>query len=226
MEKIISYSLFGEDMKYYVGAEKNIILNNKLLPDWKTVIYYHPEKIRVGYIDKLSNMGAQMIDVTEVRIGNKNSKEYPYFWRFLTFLQNNISLVRDLDSRVSEREVQYIEKWIKSEKDYFVIRDHPWHAPIPSGLFGIKGYKREFEKHFNEFVNKSDLRWGTDQEILYEYMNPISKDDIEYFGYDKPSTYIPRDNENFFIGMQCDENDNPTEPSGVQCLNYLKELKL
>ena len=47
MKKIISFSLFGDDPKYYAGAEKNIILNKELLPDWETVIYYLPEKIKI-----------------------------------------------------------------------------------------------------------------------------------------------------------------------------------
>ena len=38
--KYLSFSLFGSDLKYYVGAEKNVLINNQLLPDWETVIYY------------------------------------------------------------------------------------------------------------------------------------------------------------------------------------------
>ena len=36
--KHISFSLFGYDLKYYIGAEKNIVINKELLPDWTTVI--------------------------------------------------------------------------------------------------------------------------------------------------------------------------------------------
>jgi hypothetical protein len=36
----------------------------------------------------------------------------------------------------------------------------------------------------------------------------------------------PGDDKNFFIGMQMDENDEPTKPSGVQCLNYINEINL
>jgi hypothetical protein len=37
------------------------------------------------------------------------------------------------------REVEYINKWLEEGSEYFIIRDHPWHSPVPSGLFGIKG---------------------------------------------------------------------------------------
>jgi hypothetical protein len=54
----------------------------------------------------------------------------------------------------------------------------------------------------------------------------IDKSEVLYFGFDKPETYIPRDNKEFFIGIQLDENDKPTVPSGEKCLEYLKELNL
>ena len=57
-------------------------------------------------------------------------------------------------------------------------------------------------------------------------MKNIDKSNLLYFGFDKPETYIPRNNKEFFIGMQLDENDEPTKPSGVQCLEFLKELNL
>ena len=226
MKKIVSFSLFVEDPKYSVGAEKNILLNQKMLPDWETYIYYHPQRILGGYVEKLKSLGGKMVNVENIYIGNKNSIQFPYFWRFLVFLENNTSIVRDLDSRLSKREVEYLKRWLDSNKEYNIIRDHPWHAPVPSGLFGIKGYKEQFRNHFSSFVEKSDLRWGTDQEILYEYMLNIEKQNVDYFGFDKLETYIPRDDKNFFIGMQLDENDNPTEPSGVQCLEFLNQLNL
>jgi len=226
MRKIISFTLFGSDAKYYVGAEKNIQINKKLLPDWETVIYFHPEMTNMKSVEMLSSMKANLIDTSNIIIGNKPPKDYPFFWRFLAFLNNDITLVRDLDSRISDREVEYINRWIENDKDYFIIRDHPWHSPVPSGLFGIKGKKIEFENHFNSFINASDLRWGTDQDILYEYMKGISPENIEYCGFDKPETYIPRNNKEFFIGMQLDETDNPTIPSGEACLKFLKELNL
>lgn len=224
--KSISYSLFGLDYKYYTGAEKNILINQKLLPEWETVIYYHPEMIRNEYIDKLSNMGAKMIDVSSFSFGNRHPKDYPFFWRFISFFNDGITISRDLDSRISEREVEYINRWLQSNKDYFIIRDHPWHSPVPSGLFGIIRRIPDFEDNFNNFISSSDLRWGTDQEILHEYMSKISNNDVFYCGYDKPETYIHRDNKDFFIGIQLDEYDNPTKPSGEQCLQYLNDLNL
>jgi hypothetical protein len=226
MEKIISYSLFGYEDKYYVGAEKNIEVNNVLLPDWKTVIYYHPNLTNLEKIDKLSKKGATVIDVSDVVVGGKPSLSFPYFWRFLSFFDNNITLSRDLDSRLSLREVEYINKWLEEGSEYFIIRDHPWHSPVPSGLFGIKGKIVDFENHMNYFISNTELRWGDDQEILHQYIQNINPESITYFGFDKRETYIPRDDKKFFIGIQLDENDKPTVPSGEECLRFLNELSL
>ena len=57
-------------------------------------------------------------------------------------------------------------------------------------------------------------------------MENIDKDNVFYCGYDSEENYIPRDDKTFFIGMQLDEEDKPTVPSGVQCLNYLNEINL
>lgn len=226
MDKRITFSLFGDEPKYYIGAEKNVILNKELLPEWESIIYFHPEKTKMDSVEKLHNLGAKIIDVSNIIIGGKNSKEFPFFWRFLDFLENGYSLSRDLDSRISNREIQYINRWVDSNCDFSIIRDHPWHAPVPSGLFGIKNRIESFVIHFNEFISTSDLRWGTDQEILWDYIKNIDSNNISYCGFDKIESYIPRDNEDFFIGIQLDEYDNPTKPSGEACLKYLKELNL
>ena len=85
---------------------------------------------------------------------------------------------------------------------------------------------KDFGDHFINFVNTYELVWGADQEILRIYMENISNDEVFYCGYDIRTNYIPRDDKNFFIGMQMDENDEPTKPSGVQCLNYINEINL
>ena len=226
MKPIVSFTLFGNNMKYYVGAEKNIKQIQNMLPDWEIRIYYHRDLILPEYIEKLTELGGNLIDVHGIKFGNKESIHFPYFWRFLSFLEDRPSIVRDLDSRFSEREVSYINSWIESGSDYFIIRDHPWHAPIPSGLFGIRKKIESFETHMIDFISNNELVWGTDQTILLFYMENISKDKIFYCGYDSPENYIPRDNKEFFIGMQIDENDNPLEPSAIQALNHLNALNL
>jgi hypothetical protein len=51
MKPIVSFSLFGTEPKYYVGAEKNITEIKQLLPDWEVRIYYHENMILDGKVD-------------------------------------------------------------------------------------------------------------------------------------------------------------------------------
>jgi hypothetical protein len=178
------------------------------------------------YVTKLKDLGANLIEVSNIKFTNKSIEHYPYFWRFFSFLDDASSIVRDLDSRFSDREFYYIKKWLESEKDYFIIRDHPWHAPVPSGLFGMFKKQDMFVTHLKNFLENNDLIWGADQEILRQYFEKIDKESIFYCGYDDKTNYIPRNNKNFFIGMQIDENNNPLNPSALQALNYLNDINL
>ena len=226
MKPILSFTLFGDQPKYYVGAEKNLIQAKEMLPDWEVRVYYHENMILDGTVKKLEDLGAKLINVKDLMIGQKGAIDFPFFWRFLAFFEDAPVMVRDLDSRLSQRELTYINGWLQSDCDYFIIRDHPWHAPVPSGLYGIKRKINAFEKHFIDFVNTQDLSWGADQTILYQYMQNVDKSNIYYCGFDDKTNYIPRDNKNFFIGMQLDENDEPTKPSGVLCVEHLNNLNL
>jgi hypothetical protein len=227
MKSVVAFSLFGYNPKYYVGAEKNIQQVKEMLSDWEVKIYYHDELIIKENIQKLIDLGGTLINVNSMDICNRPLLEYPYFWRFFSFFDDTRTIVRDLDSRFSQREVQYINNWIASNKDYFIIRDHPWHSNVPSGLYGIKKQINTFKDHFVNYINGKDIiKWGDDQEILDLYMKDINKEDIYYCGYDIQDNYIPRDDKNFFIGLQLDENDQPIEPTGTHSIRYLNEINL
>ena len=223
---IVSFTLFGFNLKYYVGAVENARSIQTLMPEWEMRVYYRSDYILPEYINILAELNVKLINLVDVSLGSVDTAHCPFFWRFLSFLEDTPSIVRDLDSRISYREIQYINNWLNSKKDYFIIRDHPWHSPVPSGLFGIRRKIKAFEDHFVSFINSNELVWGTDQTVLQFYMNDISKEDIYYCGYDYRDNYIPRDDKNFFIGMQIDEHNNPLEPSAIQALNYLKDLNI
>ena len=62
-------------------------------------------------------------------------------WRFFPTLdpQVDILLSRDLDSRISQREVDAVTEWLESEKPVHVMRDHPGHdTPMLGGMWGTR----------------------------------------------------------------------------------------
>jgi len=232
-DKIISFSLYNHpskagDLTYYIGAEKNLKLNNRFLPDWKTVIYYHKDRIDEEWVPKLADLGACMIEVSEnERLKGELSTMQDMMWRLLSIYEENVCIIRDLDSRMTQREANYINDWLNSECKYFIIRDHPWHASVPGGLFGIKGADKKLEDHISDFLKNNELVWGSDQEMLALYReNNIDDKDLYYCGYDDQKNYIPRDDKGFFIGVQVDENDKITKENSILALEMLEEMNL
>jgi hypothetical protein len=228
MKKNVSFSLFAHDMKYYIGAEENCALFEKMLPEWEISIFYHPNFSIIEKIDELRNLKCNLIDVSTIDINiNKNIMDHPipYFWRFFSFFNEGFNISRDLDSRLTDREVEYIKRWVEGDKSYFVIRDHPWHSQYPAGLFGIKGHQNNFKSFCEKFINENDLLWGHDQIILDQFMKDIPNSDIEYCGFDREDTYIPRKDKSTFIGIQLGEDGKPID-AALLALNTLEHLNL
>ena len=68
---------------------------------------------------------------------------YPLLWRFLPSLDPQVSvfLSRDLDSRITAREVAAVAEWLGSPGGEAVhcMRDHPEHTmPIMGGMWGAR----------------------------------------------------------------------------------------
>jgi len=220
----VSFCLYGDDPKYYIGAERNLEMINELLPEWETLIYYSPNNFLSEYLEKLITLGAKMINVESHPL--REFLGYPMFWRYLVFFETGNAIIRDLDSRISPREVSYINNWLESDRDYFIIRDHPWHSPVPGGLVGLKMNNSNIKEFFSDFVKNNGLNWGVDQEMLSKYFESVDKSNVYYCGFDDQTNYIRRDNENFFIGIQLDENDNPIIPSATLAIDFLKSMRL
>jgi len=62
-------------------------------------------------------------------------------WRFLVYDDPKvaISMSRDLDGRLSYREMFAVHEWMSSGLGFHAIRDHPFHViPIMGGVFGMR----------------------------------------------------------------------------------------
>ena len=204
--KCISFALYGYADKYKVGALKNFEQISKMLPDWSMNLYYHEQLTDMNIIEQLKNNGANTINMTEYKIGDINSIEFPMFWRFTSFFSDTPSLSRDLDSRLSLREVEYIKRWEERSERIFIIRDHPWHSVAPGGLTGVKNIGKIFESHFYNFIKQKNLGYGADQTMLQTLIENVK--DVYCCSFEN-NFYIPRDDKKFFIGMQIDENEAP-----------------
>ena len=137
------------------------------------------------------------------------------FWRFYPASENNVDIMisRDCDSRLSIRERLAVEEWIKSDKGFHIMRDHPYHkTEILGGMWGVK--KRvlpNMKSDIDEFL-KGEYK-NIDQEFLAKVIYPLIKDNSiehdEFFNYSDSKLLFPSKRWNKeFVGDVFDENDN------------------
>ncbi len=210
MKNIVAYSLWGNHPMYWVGALRNIELASKYFPGW----------ICRFYIDDSSDK--ELIDTikgenVEVILVKSKDSFHGMFWRFWAVEEPDVDiyLSRDCDSRFSDREFTAIQEWLESDKDFHIMRDHPYHTvPILGGMWGCRNgilrnvnFSQTIEK-WNQFHRK-----GIDQDFLAQVIYPFVKNkSLEHsefnlrFGQEiRPFPTKRIDYE--FVGDIFDEND-------------------
>ncbi|MHA2063136.1 MAG: hypothetical protein ACXABY_02025 [Candidatus Thorarchaeota archaeon] len=205
MTKLITFSLWGKDPKYLVGAVKNAELAQKIYPDWLCKFYvgysvYEDEDYSV--VDQLESMD-NVIVVCMLEPGDWRGM----FWRFCNndgFEDVDVWISRDCDSRLSEREAAAVQAWLDGPKLIHVMRDHPHHTtPILGGMWGVKkDALPDLEEQIKAW-NQED-RWQTDQEFLRDVIWPanyhkvLAHDDWCRFPMAHTLPFpTPRDGDNF-----------------------------
>ena len=223
MKKVIAFSLFGADLKYCIGAAKNVWCARRWYPDWKCVFWIGngvPKKVT----DYLTAAGAEVIDATKLGCGGM-------FWRFLAADMPGVErfIARDTDSRIGEREALAVQEWIASGKGVHVMRDHPHHQrEMPGGLWGARN---GVIKDMAGLILKSGFPDGYDgdQQFLKQVVWPMVKDDSiqhdsctrDLFPGSKPfPTPLSYENPRF-VGEVFDEFDEPRPYDWEKHFNYI-----
>jgi len=217
MKKVISYSLWGDNPKYTIGAIKNAYLAKQIYPDWICRFYVGqsvPNEI-LNVLDLSDNV--EIIEMPEQ--GDWTSS----FWRFLCADDKDVHvcLSRDTDSRLSFREKTAVDEWLKSDKDFHSIRDHNAHdIPIMAGMWGCRnGILFGITDKINS-ISKGNY-WQVDQQFLTHYIYPIVAQNMyshdEFYNNRYPNCHpIPitrqggfnaEGNPVDFIGRPFDHND-------------------
>jgi protein O-GlcNAc transferase len=128
--KIFSMSAYGTNPRYIVGAKRQVELAQKFLPNWE---------IRI-YTDNPSNFDFSQSNI-KILLGPTTI--HGMFWRFLPVFESpdNITVLRDSDSRITIREFNAINEWISQDSRFHNIKDHHAHYewPIMGGMWGYKG---------------------------------------------------------------------------------------
>jgi len=167
MKKVISFSLWGDNPKYTIGAIKNAELIDTIYPGW-IGRFYCGKSVPIDIIEILKTYtNVEVIEMEE------NGDWSGMFWRFYACEDSDVMISRDTDSRLNLREKNAVDEWLNSDKDFHIMRDHPYHnALILGGMWGVKNGILKNIVDLIKNYNKGDF-WQVDQNFLREQIYPI-----------------------------------------------------
>jgi hypothetical protein len=139
--KYISYSLWGANKVYSYGVIENVLDAKKYYEGWIVRVHYN-DTVPTNIIDWLKKQD----NVEVVHHPGTKAKASNTLWRFEDlFIKDAITVVRDADSRITERELVLVNEWLQSDKDFHIVRDHKHHTcPIIAGAFGVRNNCLEY----------------------------------------------------------------------------------
>lgn len=207
--KIVSFSLWGDNPNYTIGALRNAELVNQIYPGWISRFYCGnsvPQDL-LGELKSIPNT-----QVVEMGVpGDWNGM----FWRFYPASESDVDVFisRDSDSRVDLREKSAVDEWLLSDKKVHIMRDHPYHQSFMlGGMWGAKKGAIDNIKEKIDFFFKVNS-WGVDQNFLNNMIYPFVQTDIfvhdEYFNFNSDKRNFPKARiNNNFVGQRVDQFEN------------------
>lgn len=204
--KIISFSLWGSNPKYTIGAVKNAKLAKDIYPGWQCV-FYVSDDVPPDIIKSLKEEGSSII---EMGAGNW----FGLAWRFLAAdIPDATVIVRDTDSRLNLREKAAVDAWITSGKKFHIMRDHPFHVSRVMG--GMWGVKPNVLRGITQWIKDYPLKacYDSDQQFLRDIVYPKINDSLvihdEFMDRIPFPVNSPKRTNTFFVGQVYDPEDNP-----------------
>jgi hypothetical protein len=213
MNKVLSFSLFGNIPMYCVGAIKNADLAKLLYPGWKC-LFWHDDSVPEHYLKLLEERD----NVSLINVGKTNVPGR--YWRFFVFRDKSIDIfcIRDTDSRLSQREVDAVSHFIQSGKALHVMRDHPHHNfLVMAGMWSFRNdiAHWDIEKNLDRWLQNIKVENKIDdtnflRELYYDFFdNMVVHDNWRRC---EISTRFPSKREGQrFVGEIFNEDDIPED---------------
>jgi hypothetical protein len=227
---LVSFSLYGNDAKYIVGALRNAELIQGLGSEWQAVFYLGadiPEEVK----SELLTRGGQ------IRNWDPSWHKNGMFWRFTAIqeFEFDFLIFRDVDSRISDRELKALDQWFKSRKTLHIMRDHPHHnALILGGMWGVTAAIKSSVVNWNN-VSLYGVQHGQDQVFLDREVYPFLKGSMyindAFFSFPRRKFSFPSERiGSEYVGESLDEYDQFDEDvrsilASFQ-LSQIKRLKI
>jgi hypothetical protein len=172
--RLITFCLWGDDLRYTVGALKNALLAPTVYPGW-TCRFYIGASTPPAVVESL-----RRLDHVEVVLRDEPGDWRASVWRFLPASEPDVEVMisRDTDSRLSARERAAVDEWLASDRDFHIMRDHPFHTrwAILAGMWGVRGDRlRAIRALLDErfYDQPGHYAWGVDQHFLARAVHPL-----------------------------------------------------
>ena len=198
--KVIAFSLWGDNPKYTVGAVNNAKIAKDLFPDWTCRFYIAPD-VPQHIVQQLGQLDSECCPMA-------GSGWNGMFWRFFAADSHDTMISRDTDSRLGKREKAAVDEWLASDKDFHIMRDHPYHATeILGGMWGVRnGLLKGIKGMIKNYNNGAfDDKYQVDQNFLKEVVYPMVKDNAivhdEFFEKKPFPESAPKRTRENFVGQ-------------------------
>lgn len=177
-KKVISFSVYGTQNVYLLGAEKNIDIAKTIYPDWICRFYCSPKIKNLEELKRRAELGECEVIVIDSPI-------FEMYWRYFALDDPSISrvIVRDTDSLLNYREQAAVLDWEKSNKVLHTMHDHTgghW-SPVMGGMCGFKlPLSINIHQSIDEWCRKKSknytFHYSQDQSFLSEKILPLYLD--------------------------------------------------
>jgi hypothetical protein len=219
---LVSFSLYGDNPKYIIGALKNATDIHALGPEWQSVFYLGSE-ISLETEADLVDLGAL------VRRQDVDWHKNGMFWRFMAIhhYEYDFVIFRDVDSRISQRELAALRQWFSSKKILHIMRDHPHHnAIILGGMWGVTSKAKNSNIIWgNSF--KYGRNHGQDQVFLEREVYPALRKSVHlndsFFSVFPSRTKFPAERIGLsYVGESLDQDESYEEDLRLVLEDFLR----
>lgn len=165
--KILAYSLFGTDEKYWAGFLNAVRDAPSVYPGWQVVVYIEKNHFLLPVLRELGISYEEEVFVP----GDKYyGARWGALWRFYAFeLDADFIETRDCDFVLSETGYKCTEEWVNSGYPAHIIRYFDTEQPLFGGLSGIRGgIVKNVRQLADEYVHSNEIasEYHSDEDFL------------------------------------------------------------
>jgi hypothetical protein len=172
MKQLITYSLYGSEERYTIGAIKNAILASRHFKGF-TLRFYTGDSVP----ESIKQTLRLFPHVQLVEQWDEPEDHTAKLWRFQALADQEFDIVlsRDADARLTHRERIAHEEFLASGLDFHIMKDHPTghNYQISAGMFAARTKAIPADLHETEGARNY---YTQDQDWLAAYIWPLIKD--------------------------------------------------